>query len=220
MTYTTDKPETIGCDELVRMLLGAVAQVKTNKALLSKLDSRGGDGDHGTTMVRAMNVVESTAHAPGTRDIKTLLYEVGWAILGVDGGATGPLFGTFFLGMSEAAAGTEALDATGLASLFEAGLASVRKQTKAQVGDKTIMDALVPAVAALRQAADSGASVSEALRQAAEAAEQGALSTKDLRARFGRAKNIGEKSVGAQNPGATSVSLMVRGFFEGVNSHA
>lgn len=89
----------------LRMLHGAAAQVRANHEMLSRLDSCGGDGDHGTTMLRAVTVLEKVLDTSATTDIQGLLQEVGWAILGVDGGATGPLLGTFFLGMAEAAAG-------------------------------------------------------------------------------------------------------------------
>jgi dihydroxyacetone kinase-like protein len=172
-------------------------------------------------MARAMGIVESVLdEAAGDADLQSLLHDVGWGVMGVDGGATGPLFGALFVGMSEAAAGKATLDPGALAAVFEAGLASVRKYTKANVGDKTIIDALVPAVGTMRNAADDGADVIVALRQAAEAAEQGAASTKDLQARFGRAKNLGAKSAGSPDPGATSVSLMFRGFVEGVKTVA
>lgn len=213
--------EMIGTTEWVRMLRGAVEQIKANHAMLSELDSHGGDGDHGTTMVRAMGIVEK-AIAPvedGSSNPKpgALLHEVGWGIMGVDGGATGPLFGMFFSGVSEVAGDEDALDAAGLAGSFEQGLASVRKYTKAQVGDKTMIDALEPAVTAAKCAAEGGSDVGATLLLAAEAAAKGAESTKALRARFGRSKNVGEKSVGTQDPGATSVALVFKGFAEGVS---
>jgi phosphoenolpyruvate---glycerone phosphotransferase subunit DhaL len=98
--------------------------------------------------------------------------------------------------------------------MFETGLAGVRRQSKAQIGDKTIMDALLPAVEAVRQAADGAKSIKEALREAAEAAEKGAVSTKEFQARFGRAKNLGDRTIGHQDPGATSMALIFQGFFE------
>jgi dihydroxyacetone kinase-like protein len=192
--------------------------VKENHETLSRFDSQGGDGDHGTTMVRAMNRVEKALEVTSATRIEDLTSEIGWAILGVDGGAAGPLFGTFFMGMSKEAAGKETLDACALSAVFEAGLESVEKQTRARVGDKTMIDALAPAVRALREAAGARPSIEAALEDAARAAEAGALSTKNLVARFGRAKNLGEKSRGGQDPGATSVYLIFRGFTEGVKS--
>jgi dihydroxyacetone kinase-like protein len=208
--------QAISYDGLVKMLLAAASQIETNKDELSKLDSFGGDGDHGTTMSRAMkNLKETIEKNNGSNDIKTLLYDVGWAIMGVDGGATGPLFGTFFMGMSEPAEGKELLEVSTLAQMLRDGLANVQKQTKAKVGDKTIIDAMVPAVEAATAAANENADLHEFLSQTAKAAEQGAASTSKLQARFGRAKNIGEKSIGNPDPGATSVSLMFKGFLEG-----
>ncbi len=198
------------------MLYAAVAQIKDNHEMLSKLDSFGGDGDHGTTMVRGMGIVAKTIDESKSEDVKTLLSDIGWAVMGVDGGAAGPLFGSFFGGMSEPADGRDAIDVATLAAMFEAGLASVKTLTSAKPGDKTMIDALVPAVLAVQKAADEGASITDALDKAAEAAEEGAAATKDMQARFGRAKNIGEKSVGNADPGATSVSLIFKGFIEGV----
>ena len=109
--------------------------------------------------------------------------------------------------------------ARGLAKAFAAGLSGVQKRTRAQVGDKTMLDALVPAVQAAQEAADGGASVEEVLRRAFEAARAGAEGTTAMQARFGRAKNIGEKSIGQPDAGATSVSLLFKGFLEGVTSH-
>jgi dihydroxyacetone kinase-like protein len=203
---------TIGFTELAAMLRAAAEQVKANQAVLSQLDSVGGDGDHGTTMARAMGLVEKAIAECKKKDLKTLLNDVGWAVMGVDGGATGPLLGTFFLGMSGAVAGKKPVDARGLAALFGAGLAALQTQSKAQVGDKTMMDALIPAIAALRSAADAGQDVPAALAAAASAAEQGALSTRNFPARFGRAKNLGDRTIGHQDPGATSVWLILRAF--------
>ncbi|HOC69247.1 MAG: PTS-dependent dihydroxyacetone kinase, ADP-binding subunit DhaL [Candidatus Hydrogenedentes bacterium ADurb.Bin101] len=205
---------------LARMLRCAAAEVREHHEWLSRLDSVGGDGDHGTTMVRAMSRMEQALEADVSGKIQTLLNDVGWAILGVDGGAIGPLLGMFFVSMAEAAEGLEALDAEGLASTFEAGLAGVRAQTKAQLGDKTLVDALVPAVEALRAAAEGGKEVLEALHLAAEAAEAGAELTSTLQARFGRARNIKEQSIGTRDPGATSMALLFRGFEKGVEPHA
>jgi len=212
-------PATVGYDELVAMLRGAIAEVREHQATLSELDSVGGDGDHGTTMARAMANMEKAIAECSSGHMKDLLFDVGWAIMGVDGGATGPLFGSLFMGMSEAVGDSDALDAQALAAMFEGGLAAVEAQTKARVGDKTMMDALVPAVRALREAADADKEIAECLLAAADAAAQGALSTKDLPTRFGRAKNIGERTIGHQDPGATSVSLIFRGFSEALGGN-
>ena len=211
--------DTIGKDELVAMLRRAVEQVRANHEMLSKLDSFGGDGDHGTTMLRAMALLEEAIEKSAAAHITDLLNDIGWAVMGVDGGATGPLFGMFFLGMSEPAAGKDAIDTALLADMFEAGLASVQQQTKAQVGDKTMVDALVPGVQAMRKATNEGLAIPDACRRAAEAAEQGAKSTEQLKPRFGRAKNVADQSMGHADPGATSVSLVFKGFSEGIQAN-
>lgn len=211
---------TVTHETLAQMLRGAAAEVRDHHEWLSRLDSVGGDGDHGTTMVRAMAKLEEALETSASGKIPALLNDVGWAILGVDGGATGPLLGMFFVSMAGAAEGLEELDIEALATLFKAGLDGVRAQTKAQPGDKTLVDALVPAVETLRAAAEAGEEMLEALHLAAEAAEAGAKGTSTMQARFGRARNIKEQSIGTQDPGATSMALLFRGFEKGFKEHA
>ncbi len=209
--------DTIDSAALAAMLRHAAGVVRENEAELSRLDSFGGDGDHGTTIVRAMGQLEGAIDGVGDDSLQTLLNDVGWAIMGTDGGATGPLFGSLFMGMGEAAPAAGAVDAAGLAAMFQAGLASLRQNTRAQPGDKTVIDALVPAVEALTATA-AGGTIDAALEAAATAAEAGAAATTDMAARFGRAKNVGEQSKGAQDPGATSISLIFRGLCEGAKT--
>ncbi len=206
--------EKIGYDEIASIFNAASMRIRENIKELSALDAATGDGDHGTTMGRAMDAVEKAVSESAGSDLKTLLYNIGWGAMCIDGGSTGPLMGSLFMGMSDAVADKESLDCEALAAMFEAGLAGVRKQTKAKVGDKTMMDALEPAVKAIREACDAGKSVPEALAAGAEAAMKGAESTKELVARFGRAKNLGERTLGHQDPGATSIALMFKGFAE------
>ncbi|MBI4882321.1 MAG: dihydroxyacetone kinase subunit L [Planctomycetes bacterium] len=210
-------PQAIGREEVARMLRAAAREVIEQRAELSRLDSFGGDGDHGTTMARAMESVLAALDAAPAAGIKDLLQQAGSAIMGCDGGATGPLFGSFFLALAEGAAG-ETLDAAALAGACEAGLAGVKKNTRARLGDKTLIDALEPAVSALRAAASAGLEVLSALEHAAGAAAEGARASALLRARFGRAKNLGERSVGHEDPGALSVALIFRGLLLGGRS--
>ena len=202
----------IDYDIFVAMLRRASARIKENQSLLSQLDSHGGDGDHGPTMVRAMNQLEHAIDGATGRDFKALCQAIAWGIMGADGGATGPLWGSLFIGLAEAAPDRHVFDTNALAEFFEAGLAGVQKRTKAKPGDKTMIDALVPAVAAIREAADAGAEPAVALAAAAAAAKKAAEATKTMQAKFGRAKNLGDKSVGAQDPGATSVAFIFEGF--------
>ena len=204
--------ETLDRDDIARMLRGAIEKIRAGHETLSRLDSVIGDGDHGTTMVRAMGLIEKTLAECASPDLKGMLNDVGWAVMGVDGGAAGPLIGSLLIGMSEAAGDGPQLDAAGVAAMFEGGLAKVRTYSQAKVGDKTMLDALVPAIEALRAAVTLGDGVAVAMGKAAEAAEKGAASTKDMVARFGRARNLGERSRGFADPGATSISLIFRGF--------
>jgi len=198
------------------MLTGAVVEIQTAHPKLSELDSACGDGDHGTTMLRAANLLEKCVGQDSGKTMLVLLNDVAWALMGLDGGATGPLLGSFFLGVSERVGARNELDTQSLAEAFEAGLAALARQSRAQVGDKSMLDALVPGIKALRRAAEEGLPVGDALRIAAVAAEEGAEKTKDLVAKIGRAKYLGEKTLGVQDPGATSVSLLFRGFYKGL----
>ena len=206
---------TIGEAEWAAMLCGAIAEVKAGHQRLSALDSTCGDGDHGTTMVRAANLLEKCVGESSCKSLQNFLNDVAWALLGLDGGATGPLLGSFFLGISEAVELRTELDAQSLAMCFEEGLNALARQSRAQVGDKSMLDALVPATQALRRAADEGQPLEDVLRAAADAAEEGAASTADLVAKVGRAKYLGSKTIGTPDPGATSVSLLFRGLYKG-----
>jgi len=207
--------DTIGYSQVCGMLNGAVDQIRQQHEMLSRLDSAVGDGDHGTTILRAMEAVSKTVSEHATADLRSLFSSVAWAIMSCDGGSTGPLLGSFFLGLSEAAGDRAELDCAALGAVLEAGIAKMQKQSRAQVGDKTMMDAFLPALAALQAAAPNGG-VKSALAQAAEAAAKGAEATRDMRAKFGRARNLGDRVLGHPDPGATSVSLIFKGFSEGV----
>ncbi len=206
----------IGLEQLKKILLGAVEAIQKNHERLSQMDTLIGDGDHGITMLRAMNNVKTAVDNFHGDDLKGLLNDAGWGLLNVDGGATGPLFGSLFLGMSEALTDQRTLDGPTLARVFEAGLEELSRQTTAKPGDKTMVDALVPAVKAMRKAADEGDDPLQMLAKAGDAAMQGAVSTKDFRARFGRAKNQGDRTIGVQDPGATSTAFIIQGMHDGL----
>jgi dihydroxyacetone kinase-like protein len=201
---------------LVALLQSGANRVRDNHELLSRLDSATGDGDHGATMKRTADAISESIQNAEAKAVQPLLESLGWSVMSVDGGSTSPLLGSFFMGMAEAAGGREEPDLAAVAAMFEAGLAKLRVQTPANVGDKTMLDALVPAVEALRRAADGGLGIQVAFARAAEAAEQGAQSTKDMQARFGRARNLGARTLGHVDPGATSISLLFAGFRDGL----
>jgi dihydroxyacetone kinase-like protein len=203
--------DVICISDVRRMFAEAAAQIRGNHEKLSQLDCIGGDGDHGSTMLRTMEMLEVELNAEDDRSLNTRLKDAGWSVLGVDGGASSALLGTFIAGMGDADMGRES-DCKRLAASFAAGLRAMEKQTKARPGDKTMMDALVPGVAAIESAARSGDSIAHAMELAAGAAHLGAESTKGMIARYGRAKFLGEKTRGSADAGATSIDLLFRGF--------
>jgi len=207
--------ETIGYEQLVAMIRGGLEAIRANHEQLSRLDNALGDGDHGSAMLRAVGAAEKAIQQTPEGGAAKLLQAIAWGIMSAAGGAPGPLFGSLFLGMG-AAAGEGDLDAGAVAAMFESGLAGLRKQTKAQPGEKTMIDALVPAVEALRASAEANADVGAALARAADAAAAGAESTRPMQARHGKARNMGERTIGHQDPGATSVSYLFGGFSQAV----
>ena len=152
----------------------------------------------------------------GTESLTDLLKAAGWRVLSVDGGASSGLLGTFFAGLGDIELCQDSMNCNQLAQAFQAGLRAVSRQTKARPGDKTMMDALIPAVDAISTAAGAGKTIPEALEDAALAARLGAESTRELVARYGRARSLGERTRGYPDAGATSVALIFRGFAEGL----
>jgi len=183
--------------------------IAVNKELLTELDSVIGDADHGTNMDRGMTAVLAAlaGEAPGTPAM--LFKRTGMTLVSTVGGASGPLYGTAFLRMAAAAGDAESLDPPGYAKVLRAALDGVVARGKPQAGDKTMYDALAPAVQALEAALAAGQPLREALHAAVRAAELGRAATIPMIARKGRASYLGERSAGHQDPGATSVTLLV-----------
>ena len=195
----------------VRAWVGAYATtIAEHRTELVKLDTAIGDGDHGTNMDRGMRAAVEKLEATEGDDIGALLKAVGMALVSKVGGAAGPLYGTLFLQMGTASAGRDALDLAGWTDALEAGVNGVQARGKAQPQDKTMIDALLPAVAALRAAQGDSEALGDALRRSADAAQEGMLATVPLEARKGRASYLGPRSVGHQDPGATSSHLLLR----------
>lgn len=185
------------------------AAISADKDHLTELDSAIGDADHGVNMDRGMTAALVTLDATPAADPATLAKNVGMTLISKVGGASGPLFGTLFLRMGPAlGAGAEVSDEA-FAAALRAGLDGVVARGKAELGDKTMVDALTPAVEALEAAVRDDLPLDEALRRAAAAAAAGRDATIPLLARKGRASYLGERSIGHQDPGATSVALLV-----------
>jgi phosphoenolpyruvate---glycerone phosphotransferase subunit DhaL len=186
------------------------AVVAENKEYLTELDSAIGDADHGINMNRGMQAVLGKVDAGESADIGALLKTVGMTLVSTVGGASGPLYGTLFLQMGTSAVGKSDLSGDDWAAALAAGVAGVQRRGKAELGDKTMIDALVPAVEAVRSALADGSTLDEALRRSAEAAREGMTATIPLVARKGRASYLGERSANHQDPGATSSWLLLR----------
>jgi len=186
------------------------ATVAENKEYLTELDSAIGDADHGINMNRGMQAVLGKLDAGEAADVGALLKTVGMTLVSTVGGASGPLYGTLFLQMGTSAAGKPDLSGDDWAAALAAGVAGVQRRGKAELGDKTMIDALVPGVEAVRSALADGSALDEALRRSAEAAREGMTATIPLVARKGRASYLGERSADHQDPGATSSWLLLR----------
>jgi dihydroxyacetone kinase-like protein len=184
------------------------AEVAENRSYLTKLDGAIGDGDHGTNMDRGMKKALERLDASDGDDIGASLKTIGMALVSSVGGAAGPLYGTLFLQMGQATAGKSELDVAAFTEALDAGVQGVIKRGKAEPGDKTMLDALGPALDALRSA--GGDDVAGALAQAADAAREGMEATVPMVARRGRASYLGERSAGHQDPGATSTHLLLK----------
>lgn len=183
--------------------------LKAHKGYLTELDSAIGDADHGINMNRGFDKVREKLSAGTYDDLGALFKDVGMTLMSSVGGASGPLYGTLFMRMSMKLARRREADASSLAEALEEGLRGVVALGKAQLQDKTMIDALTPAVEALKGAAAEGDDLLTALGVAVDAAQGGMEATTPLVARKGRASYLGERSAGHQDPGATSTYLIL-----------
>lgn len=197
-------------DDVIAWLRAFADAIAENRAYLTQLDSDIGDGDHGTNMDRGFQAVRAKLPELADKDIGSILKTVGMTLVSTVGGASGPLYGTFFLQAGTSAAGKLELSLADWTALLQAGVDGVIMRGKASLGDKTMVDALVPALQALKEAAARPAGLPVAVRESADACEQGMLATTPLVARKGRASYLGERSAGHQDPGATSSHLLLR----------
>ena len=200
-------------------LRGFADRIAAEKDWLTELDAAIGDADHGINMHRGMSAVsEDLADQPA--DLATLFKRTGMKLVSSVGGASGPLYGTFFLRLAAATGDATTLDGPGLAAALRAGGDGIVARGKAELGEKTMLDALLPAVEALDGALADGQPAPDALKAAAEAARAGREATLPMRATKGRASYLGERSVGHLDPGAASVTLLVETLADAVSDGA
>jgi dihydroxyacetone kinase-like protein len=197
-------------DQIVQWLENTAAVLEENKEYLTQLDAAIGDADHGINMDRGFKKVMSQLPSVVDKDIGSILKTAGMALISSVGGAGGPLYGTLFMRAGMAVDGKYELTAEDLAALLQAAVDGVVQRGKAELGDKTMVDALAPAAEAFKQAIAAGSDVVEALQRAVAAAEQGMKDTIPMLAKKGRASYLGERSIGHQDPGATSSYLILK----------
>jgi phosphoenolpyruvate---glycerone phosphotransferase subunit DhaL len=193
-------------DQTVAWMQRFAEEMAEHRQELVRLDTAIGDGDHGTNMNRGMQKALEKLQASEPADPGAVLKTVAMALVSSVGGAAGPLYGTLLLQMGTSMAGQAEVDQAGFVAAWRAALTGVKARGKAELGDKTMIDALTPAIDALEQAADLQAG----LQAAVDAAEQGMNATTPLVARKGRASYLGDRSAGHQDPGATSTYYLFK----------
>lgn len=197
-------------DDVLAWVRAYAASIAENKSYLTELDSAIGDADHGINMDRGFQAVLAKLDAAAPDDIGALFKTVGMTLVSTVGGAGGPLYGTLFLQLGVPTAGKGEITGEDWLAALAAAVAGVQARGKAEAGDKTMLDALIPGRDAFATALAEGAELPAALRRSADAAEEGMTATIPLVARKGRASYLGERSAGHQDPGATSSSLLLR----------
>lgn len=200
-------------DDIKRMFTVSSNLLKENCEEFSKIDSKFGDGDHGITVNKIADfILKETAEWKDDVSIKEFIDNLGMGIMGVNGGSAGPLWGTMISGFAVPLEDEKELSIDTVKEMFKASLAEMQDITTAKVGDKTMMDTLIPAVKAIADA--QVGSFKELFKIGAEAAEQGAEDTKKYVSKFGRAKSYKEETLGYKDAGATSLACLFKGFEE------
>jgi len=197
-------------EDVLRWLERTADVLHENRTYLTDLDSAIGDADHGINMDRGFSAIRAKFPSMADMDIATQLKTVGMTLVSTVGGASGPLYGTAYLRAAATATGKQELTPADVVAMLEAFLGGIITRGKAQAGEKTMIDALTPALAAARQALDQSASLAEITSRATAAAEEGMKATIPMLATKGRASYLGERSIGHQDPGATSSWLILR----------
>jgi dihydroxyacetone kinase-like protein len=202
--------ETLRREQVVVWMEEAADALQAERDALTELDAAIGDADHGINMDRGFQKVRSLLPTLSGQDIGSILKAVGMALLGSVGGAAGPLYGTGFLRAAAVTTGLLELSPDAIGSMLKAMLTGIVERGRAAPGAKTMVDAMTPAVEAYNRALTAGAGICPALRTAVDAAEEGVRATIPMQAMKGRASYLGERSIGHQDPGATSCALLLK----------
>jgi dihydroxyacetone kinase-like protein len=206
--------------ETLQVVNSVVVAIEANAEELSKLDAVGGDGDHGVSLTIGARAVQSALSAEPPASLGAAFQKIGLTLVNAVGAAMGPIFGTAFIRAGAAANAAGTLDGNAVAAILKAAVEGVQVRGKAVAGDKTMLDALIPAAEAAQSAAAGGADAVAALRAACAAADAGAQSTSDMIAKRGRAAKLGERTRGHQDAGATSTALILRTVLHALDASA
>ncbi|MCC7009564.1 MAG: dihydroxyacetone kinase subunit L [Acidobacteria bacterium] len=200
----------VSTQDVLRWLAALHQVFADNRQYLTDLDSAVGDGDFGISLDRGFTAVQAELTANPPADIRTAFQNVATVLIKTMGGSSGPLLGTFFLRAGATCAGKAELGPADVVALFQAGVEGLQQRGKAALGDKTMMDAWLPAVDAMRSALDAGGGLADVLERGAAAADAGMRATVDMQARKGRGSYLGERSIGHQDAGATATALLFK----------
>jgi len=208
----------ITAEHVIRFVEGIAARIKLHRDELTALDSAIGDADHGTNMDRGFSTVLEKLPTVADKDIGTILKTVGMTLVSTVGGASGPLYGTAFIRAGMAMADRYELTPAEVVVALEAALEGIMARGKAQRGEKTMLDALGPGIDVLKEAQSNGEDFTAAMRRSVAAVEAGMKATIPMLATKGRASYLGERSIGHQDPGATSVFHIAQVLLETIES--
>ena len=209
---------TVSKNQIVQWLETTAAVLKENKEYLTELDAAIGDADHGINMDRGFRKVMEKLPSVADKDIGSILKTIGMTLISSVGGAAGPLYGTFYMRSGMAVVAKEELDNDDVVKMLQAGVDGIVQRGRAQLEDKTMFDAWAPAMVALTGSLENGEDMVVALHSAVDAAEQGMKDTIPLQAKKGRASYLGERSIGHQDPGATSSYLILNALLDVIES--
>jgi dihydroxyacetone kinase-like protein len=203
--------------QVIEILEQIGKKIDENKAYLSELDAAIGDGDHGLNLTKGFKAVIEKLKDDDGSDIGGILKKAGMALVSNVGGASGPLYGTAFMKAATSVNGKSEIDINDFVKMLDGALEGIKMRGKGQVDDKTMIDAIEPALNSIKYGIDQGLEVKEILRSAKESAYKGVEHTKEIIAKKGRASYLGERSLGHQDAGATSSALIIETIYEALN---
>ncbi len=200
--------------KVIKILTKISAKIRENEQFLTDLDAAIGDSDHGINLARGFKKVDEKLNELADKDIGTVLKQTGMALVSTVGGASGPLYGTAFMKAGAAVAGKNEVDIDDFIVIMDEAIGGVKLRGKAEKSEKTMLDAMIPAADAMKSERQSGSDAKKVLEAGVKAAKEGIEFTKTIIATKGRASYLGERSIGHQDPGATSFTLLLEAVAE------